>query len=118
MYFVYVLRCVGSSLYCGYTNDVAHRVDSHLGLHPNGAKYTRSRKPLRVEAVWETQTKQDAMRLESRFKKLSKEKKELIVAGAELDGVFGDLIDSSLYSLRPDLTGAIRGNNNEDIVDL
>ena len=110
MYFVYVLRCVGSSLYCGYTNDVAHRVSSHLGEHPNGAKYTRSRPPLRVEAVWETGTKEDAMKLEYRFKRLTKEKKERIVSGAPFADAFGDKLDPGSYTFRSDLTGDVGSN--------
>ncbi len=108
MYFVYVLRCVGSSLYCGYTNDVSHRVGSHLGLRPNGAKYTRSRPPVRVEAVWETETKEDALKLEYRFKRLSKQKKETVVAGAPLCDAFGEALDPAPYTRRRDLEGDLR----------
>ncbi len=51
MYFVYVLRCVGSSLYCGYTTDVEHRLKAHTGKIAGGARYTRIFPPVRVEAV-------------------------------------------------------------------
>ena len=110
MYFVYVLRCAGSSLYCGYTNDVAHRVGAHAGIYPNGAKYTRSHPPVRVELVYETGTKEDAMKLEAKIKKLTKEKKERLVRGDAITNVIPDLPDPSVYKARPDLTGDVRGD--------
>ena len=78
-----------------------------MGVHPNGAKYTRSRPPLRVEAVWETETKEDALKLEYRFKRLTKEKKEKIISGAPFDDAFGGRLDQKSYTFRPDLTGDV-----------
>ena len=99
MYFVYVLRCRGSSLYCGSTNDVQKRIAAHLGTDGKGAKYTRSRKPERVEAVWATESKGAALKLEYNFKKLKKDSKEkLIRSEIMLEELFSDRLETQLYT--------------------
>jgi putative endonuclease len=45
---VYLLRCADGSLYAGATNDLAARVARHSA--GTGARYTRSRLPVRL--VW------------------------------------------------------------------
>lgn len=77
--YVYILRCRGDSLYTGYTPDPEKRYREHC--EGRGAKYTRSHPPISLETVWKTETKQDALRLEYRIKKLSKAKKEQLIAG-------------------------------------
>ena len=85
MYFVYILRCVDSSLYCGSTDDVLRRIRAHTGKIPGGAKYTRSHPPVKVEAVFRFESKSEAMSGEVRIKKLCRAKKESLIAGdAEL----------------------------------
>ncbi len=78
MYYVYMLRCKGGSLYTGYTDDLERRYSLHAA--GKGARYTKSRPPLGVAAAWETAQKSDAMRLEYRIKRLTKAKKELLLA--------------------------------------
>jgi len=77
MYYVYMLRCKGGSLYTGYTDDLERRYALHAA--GKGAKYTKSRPPLCIAAAWETAQKSDAMRLEYRIKRLTKAKKELLL---------------------------------------
>ena len=79
MYYVYILRCEKNFLYTGITKNIERRFKEHCDGTGKGAKYTRSHKPLGVEAVWEAQTKSDASRLEYRIKKLKKEEKEAII---------------------------------------
>ena len=69
------------SLYCGYTTDIAHRLKAHAGKIPGGAKYTKSHRPLKIEKLWSAGTKENAMRLEFYFKRLPKEKKEMLISG-------------------------------------
>lgn len=79
MYYVYILRCEENCLYTGITADVERRFKEHSC--GKGAKYTKSHKPLGVEAVWEAETKNAASRLEYRIKALTKtEKEELILS--------------------------------------
>ena len=72
---VYVLECGDGSYYTGWTNDLARRVKAHqLG---KGAKYTRSRLPLRLIKKWRAKDRSAAMAKEARFKLLSRKKKRI-----------------------------------------
>ena len=44
--YVYILRCADGTLYCGWTNDLAARLDAHNS--GKGAKYTRGRGPVEL----------------------------------------------------------------------
>lgn len=84
MYYVYILRCENNLLYTGITNDVERRFEEHKS-GAKGAKYTKAHKPLGIEAVWESETKGNALKLEYKIKQLTKsEKEDLIENGAEL----------------------------------
>ena len=60
MNYTYLLECSDGTLYCGWTNDLEKRVKAHNS--GRGAKYTKSRRPVRL--VWyETfETKEEALR--------------------------------------------------------
>ena len=78
--FVYLLRCADGSLYCGWTTDVARRLEQHqAGV---ASRYTCSRRP--VEVAWSRgmPSHSEAMREEARIKRLSRAEK-LVLAGAE-----------------------------------
>lgn len=47
MYYVYIVRCADDTLYTGITKEVDRRVDEH-NSSDKGAKYTRSRQPVRL----------------------------------------------------------------------
>jgi putative endonuclease len=67
-WFVYIVRCSDKSLYTGITTDVAARIKIHN--FGKGAKYTRSRLP--VKLVYK-----EAMRSESAARKREAEIKKL-----------------------------------------
>ena len=46
MYFAYIMRCADGTLYTGYTDDIARREAVHNS--GRGAKYTRSRLPVKM----------------------------------------------------------------------
>lgn len=74
---VYILKCKDNTLYTGYTNDLAHRLQMHS--NGKGAKYTRGRGPFEVMLVEKFTTKEEAMQREYQIKKMSRIKKmELI----------------------------------------
>jgi len=77
-WFVYLVRCADSTLYCGVTNDLAGRLAVH-GT-PRGAKYTRARGPVRLVYARRTRGKRHAMRLEYRIKQLTRREKLALVA--------------------------------------
>ncbi len=78
MNYTYMVRCADGSLYTGWTTDIEKRVKCHN--EKKGAKYTKARLPVEL-AYYETfETKEDAMRREAAIKKLTKQKKELLIS--------------------------------------
>ena len=73
MCYTYILECADGSLYCGWTDDLEKRLRAHNA--GKGAKYTRSRLP--VKLVWheEFATKEEAMSREWHIKRLRREQK-------------------------------------------
>ena len=91
MWYVYILRCGDGTLYTGTTDDVERRLAVHRA--GKGAKYTRGRGPLNLLAVAEFATKHDAMSAEYRFKHLSRDRKdELLAKAAEPEADFAKLL--------------------------
>lgn len=76
-FFVYLLLTERNTLYCGYTNDVAKRFQTHLS--GKGAKYTRINKPVQIVWSQEFATKSDALKAEIKIKKLPRTKKEELI---------------------------------------
>lgn len=76
---VYIVRCKDGSLYTGIAVDVAKRIAKHNA--GEGAKYTRSRKP--VVLVWseEVESESAARVREIAIKKLTKGQKENLLVG-------------------------------------
>lgn len=67
---VYVLRCSDRSLYCGITNDLPRRIKQHnCG---KGARYTRSRGPVKLARCWPVEKKSSALKAELAFKRLNR----------------------------------------------
>lgn len=79
-HFMYVLECVDGSLYTGYAVDVQRRLEAHNA--GRGAKYTRARRPVTLLAYAGFATKHDAMSAEYRFKQLSRDEKDALLAQA------------------------------------
>ena len=76
MYYVYMLRCSDNSLYTGSTSDIKKRLKEHFSKNSLAAKYTKSHSPIEVVALWECESKSDAMKVEYRIKTLTKPQKE------------------------------------------
>ena len=90
-HFMYVIECADGSLYTGYSPDVQARFAAHQA--GTGAKYTRGRGPLNLLAVAEFATKHDAMSAEYRFKRLSRDRKdELLAKAADPEANFAKLL--------------------------
>lgn len=67
---VYLLLCSDNTYYCGITNNVEKRVNTHN--LKKGAKYTKGRTPVKLIAVKENLTKSDALKFEKLVKKTKK----------------------------------------------
>jgi len=66
MWFVYILRCKGGSLYTGYTSDLEARFEQHKS--GKGAKYTRMHKPEKIVFFEKHRSKIVALRREREIK--------------------------------------------------
>ena len=82
MYYTYIIRCKYNSLYTGYTSDIKRRIEEHKkGIN---SKYTRAKGFDKLEVYFISDTRSNAMKLESYIKKLSRKKKLLIIESPEL----------------------------------
>ncbi|MBR6444680.1 MAG: GIY-YIG nuclease family protein [Firmicutes bacterium] len=78
--YVYIVECSDGSLYTGWTTDVAKRVEAHNS--GKGAKYTRSRRPVKLVHYEEFPTKEKALRREAQIKKLTPAKKRQLFSSS------------------------------------
>ncbi len=77
MYYAYILRCGDGTLYTGYTDDPIRREAVHNS--GKGAKYTRSRLPVKLVYTEAFQTKGEAMQREIRIKQLTRAEKLALI---------------------------------------
>ena len=77
--YVYIVRCRDGTLYIGTARDIAQRLAQHDA--GKGAKYTRSRGP--VKLLWSEgpMTVSRALRREHQLKQLTRPQKESLIAG-------------------------------------
>jgi len=73
-YSVYLLECADGTLYAGSTNDVERRVTAH-NTSAAGAKYTKTRRPVKAVYVETFETKSEALKREAAIKKLTRAEK-------------------------------------------
>lgn len=73
MWYVYLLECSDGSLYCGITNDLSKRIDTHN--KGKGAKYTRTRLPVKLFYNETVKDKSEASKREYQIKRMSRENK-------------------------------------------
>lgn len=77
-WFVYIMRCADGTLYTGITTDIARREQEH-NSEKNGARYTRSRRPVVLVYSEEVENRSEASKREHAIKKLPQtSKKELL----------------------------------------
>ena len=72
------------SLYAGISTDVTRRFQEHLAQGRKTARYLRTRKPLCLAFSQAIGDRPLALKVELRFKKLPKRKKEQVVASGLL----------------------------------
>ncbi|MGN0446649.1 MAG: GIY-YIG nuclease family protein [Acutalibacteraceae bacterium] len=83
-YYTYLLECADGTFYCGYTGDLAHRVAVHN--EGRGAKYTRSRRPVRLVYYETFASKGEAMSREWHIKHdLTRAEKAALAAGFQAE---------------------------------
>lgn len=80
-WFVYILRCADDTLYSGITTEPARRVDEHNTDNALGARYTRSRRPVRLVYSEELDSRSAAAKREAELKKMGRQQKLALVSG-------------------------------------
>ena len=75
--YAYIVECADGTLYSGWTNDLEKRIAAHNA--GQGAKYTRSRRPVTLKYYEEFEDKKEALRREAALKKLSREEKQALI---------------------------------------
>ena len=71
--YMYVVECADGTLYTGYTTNVEKRIKTHNS--GKGAKYTRSRLPVKLIYQESFDSKEAAMSAESYFKQKTRQQK-------------------------------------------
>ena len=83
MYYAYLLQCDDNTIYAGYTNDLSQRIEAHNnGI---GAKYTRSRLPVKLMYYEGFTSKSEALKREAALKRLSRKQKIKLIEDFQID---------------------------------
>jgi len=76
-HYAYMVRCADNTIYSGYAVDPYKREAVHNS--GKGAKYTRVRLPVKLVYYEEFDNKQEAMKREYAYKKLTRAQKENLI---------------------------------------
>jgi putative endonuclease len=80
---VYIVRCSDETLYTGIAKDLEKRISDHNSSSV-GAKYTKSRRPVKLVRHKKVKDRNVASKEEYRIKRIGKEKKEaLLLVGSK-----------------------------------
>jgi putative endonuclease len=77
---VYMVCCSDGTLYTGITNDLAKRIEAHNSGR-DGARYTRSRRPVKLVYSEPAVSKSAAAKRELQIKKMPRAKKKKMIKG-------------------------------------
>lgn len=97
MYYTYMIRCKDNSIYTGITTDVKRRWNEHLNQTEKCAKYTKTHEVSNLEAVWKTETRILASKLEFHIKRLNKKQKEELINTSNLTFFFENILECEKY---------------------
>ncbi len=82
MYSVYMVRCSDGTFYTGIARDVIARVRTH-NESPQGAKYTKARRPVVLVYQEEAGDRSQAQQREYALKQLTRQEKQVLVRNYE-----------------------------------
>jgi len=80
LFYTYILECSDKTLYTGCTNNIEKRIYEHNN-NKTGARYTRSRRPVKLVYTESFPTLSEALKREAQIKRLSKKQKLLLIWG-------------------------------------
>ncbi len=80
--YCYILECADGTFYTGWTTDPERRVSQHnKGI---GAKYTSTRRPVKLVYLESQPNRSDAIKRELAIKKMKRIQKSRLVEGGEI----------------------------------
>ena len=80
--YCYILECADGTFYTGWTTDPQRRVNQHnKGI---GAKYTSTRRPVKLVYLETLSTRTEAMKRELAIKKMKRTQKSKLIETASL----------------------------------
>lgn len=77
MNYTYIVKCSDGTFYTGWTTNVERRLNAHNA--GKGAKYTKTRRPVKLIYLEEFPTKEEAMSREYAIKQLTRIQKEKLL---------------------------------------
>ncbi|MFM2374812.1 MAG: hypothetical protein RLZZ234_807 [Candidatus Parcubacteria bacterium] len=80
---VYIVQCRDETLYAGIATDIKKRLLEHNSSDAKGAKYTRSRRPVRLVYTEACASRSDAQSREYAIKQLSRTGKLALIADGQ-----------------------------------
>ncbi len=83
MYHLYILKCTDGTLYTGITTDLKRRIAEHNSAKL-GAKYTVSRRPVKLAYSKKFKNRSLASKAEAEIKKLKKSQKLELVRSSRI----------------------------------
>jgi len=78
MPYTYIVQCADGSFYTGWTTDLENRLQVHND--GKGARYTRSRRPVRLVYLEVHPNRSEAQRREATVRRLRRDQKEALVS--------------------------------------
>lgn len=107
MAYLYIVECAGkkqNTYYTGIAKDIGQRMKEHREKGKSCAKYTRAHPVTALSALWETDTLAAAAKGEYAVKKLSREKKEMLIVHPEKLEDFCPVLAALPFTVRRDIT--------------
>lgn len=77
MNYTYIVECQDGSYYTGWTNNLEKRIQAHND--GKGAKYTKSKRPVKLVYYETFETKREAMQREYAIKQMTRMEKEQLM---------------------------------------
>ena len=77
MFYCYILECADGTFYTGWTTDPQRRLRTHN--RGAGARYTRTRRPVRLVYVETQPGRSEAMRRERQIKTYARSRKKALI---------------------------------------
>lgn len=98
MYYTYMLRCEDNSIYTGITVDIERRMEEHYTKNEKCAKYTLTHSAKKLEALWQSDDRALASKLEYYIKRLTKKQKEALITDNNIHQLLRDKIEVEKYN--------------------